>query len=389
MATRKRKRQMVLADPAAIMLETKTKPEFFPVSALADHLRESPYQTRSTPFDPDDEADRALAMSILEKGIIQPVGLHRDNDDFFVLWGHRRLAASIWLLRNHGKDVLVPAMVYAENSATLTIVENYHRKDLHVVEKALSIKRMVDNGIPRDEILALTGLSQASFYFLIQIAEAPSSLREEMLRAKIGIVYAAKLAALAKENEAAAMEAARRLASGDSWSEVMEEEKKPVKITSIPQPTGNASGDSAAAAAAVSQAPPQSEARERGTSLSPSPAAREGVGWPTPEMPSAAPEEGFAEPNVSRETHAYLSSEAWPEVLLEAGVAEEDLTLAMCDLTRQGALLPRSALEDWAAGWLNIPPEKREVIRAAFNTLNELPVEYRAYVVPCERGETS
>jgi ParB family chromosome partitioning protein len=83
----------------------------------------------------------ALAASISEQGLLQPIGvIHMWGDTYRVVFGHRRLAAAI-----HLGLVRIPCMLQEADPDELFIpqlVENLQRLDLNDLEKAQAMERL-------------------------------------------------------------------------------------------------------------------------------------------------------------------------------------------------------------------------------------------------------
>lgn len=93
----------------------------------------------------EDEAINELAASIRRVGLIVPLVVYVDGDEFHLIAGHRRLHASI----RAGLEK-VPCCVrdYKEAARTeVSFAENLFRKDLTPIETAAGIKDTLDQGV--------------------------------------------------------------------------------------------------------------------------------------------------------------------------------------------------------------------------------------------------
>ena len=110
-----------------------------------DAIRANPDQPRKY-FEP--EALRELAESIRRYGILQPLTVRHGEDGYELIAGERRLrAAKLAGLRE------VPCLAVQsdeEESALLSLIENLQRQDLHYMEEAAAIAKLI----------AVYGLSQ-------------------------------------------------------------------------------------------------------------------------------------------------------------------------------------------------------------------------------------
>ena len=95
----------------------------------------------------------ALADSIKNHGVIQPILVRPIGDKFEIIAGERRYKASVMAGLKE-----IPAIVRQlddKQSAELALIENVQRKDLTPIEEALSYKKILDMGYLTQEQLAL------------------------------------------------------------------------------------------------------------------------------------------------------------------------------------------------------------------------------------------
>ena len=120
-----------------------------------------------------------LAESIKAKGVMQNLTVvEREDGDYTVIIGHRRLAASL----QAGLDVVPCAVVQMdekEQQSTM-LVENMQRSDLTVYEQAQGFQMMLDLGSTEDEIAEKTGFSKQTVKHRINLAKLdPDILKEK------------------------------------------------------------------------------------------------------------------------------------------------------------------------------------------------------------------
>jgi hypothetical protein len=99
-------------------------------------IKDNPYQPRITI---EKEPLRALTQSILQRGLINPISVLKDGENFIIISGHRRLRAFKNL-----KYKTIPCIVKDRQNNNELIIdlvhENLVREDLTPIEKGLSIK---------------------------------------------------------------------------------------------------------------------------------------------------------------------------------------------------------------------------------------------------------
>src|SRR5712691_4407521 len=101
-------------------------------------VRPNRHQPR-TAFDPEGLSE--LAASIARHGVLQPIVVSADGDNFELVAGHRRVLAA----RLAGRTT-IPAVVRDEvgNRLELALVENLQRADLNAIETARAYKLLME-----------------------------------------------------------------------------------------------------------------------------------------------------------------------------------------------------------------------------------------------------
>lgn len=97
-----------------------------------------------------------LMSSIRENGLLQPIGVWKENEEYIVCYGHRRLKAMEKLGRKSlviGKEVIVyPNKIDSVDFLVLNITENLHRVDNTPIELAKACNLLKDTGLSPSEI---------------------------------------------------------------------------------------------------------------------------------------------------------------------------------------------------------------------------------------------
>jgi ParB family chromosome partitioning protein len=125
----------------------------------------------------DEEAIAALADSIRELGVLQPLIVRPDGDDGFTLVaGERRLRAA----RRLGMQT-VPAIVRDTDDATSlahAIVENVQREDLNPLEEAAAYRQLIEEfGLTHEQVAARVGKSRATVTNLVRLLQLAPSIQ--------------------------------------------------------------------------------------------------------------------------------------------------------------------------------------------------------------------
>lgn len=166
------------------------------------------YELDSNPFQPrrefGDAEIEALAESIKQHGLLQPVSVRRVGQRYQLVAGERRLRAAIkagWQQ--------VPAQVVEVDDrqmAELAIVENLHRKDLNALEKAASFREYLDRyGSTQEELAGRLQIDRSTVANLIRLLELPEAVQEAVRRGAISAGHARALLPLDEEHDQVAV----------------------------------------------------------------------------------------------------------------------------------------------------------------------------------------
>ena len=102
---------------------------------------------------------RELADSIRQHGVLQPLSVQKADGAYVLVGGERRLRAAGLAGLTHVPCILVK--VTPQDSALLALVENLQRSDLHYLEEAAAISRLITTyGMSQEEAARRLGRSQ-------------------------------------------------------------------------------------------------------------------------------------------------------------------------------------------------------------------------------------
>ena len=124
-----------------------------------EQIEPSPFQAR-TAFDETEIA--ALAVSILQNGLLQPISVRKTGyHKYQLVAGERRLRAAV--LAGLETVPCLEAEVDGRASALLALVENLQRKDLHYLEEAEAIAAFLhQTGMTQEAVAAQLGMSPSA-----------------------------------------------------------------------------------------------------------------------------------------------------------------------------------------------------------------------------------
>ncbi|MBV9076744.1 MAG: ParB/RepB/Spo0J family partition protein [Methylobacteriaceae bacterium] len=161
-----------------------------------EFLRRNPRNPR-TSFD-EEELD-ALAASIRERGIIQPIivrALPNLPDVFEIIAGERRWRAA---QRAGLHDVPVVAVVADDKQALeLAIIENVQRQDLNVLEEAAGYERLIaEHGYTQADLGQVLGKSRSHVANTLRLLKLPVAVRDRVGKGELSAGHARALLAVA------------------------------------------------------------------------------------------------------------------------------------------------------------------------------------------------
>ena len=170
-----------------------------------DQIAPNPAQPRRH-FAPD--SLKELADSIRVHGILQPLTVQRGAYSYILIAGERRLRAA-----GMAGLTTVPCVILEvsqENSALLALIENLQRSDLHYLEEAAAIQRLIATfHLSQEEAAAKLGKSQSAVANKLRLLRLSAPCREELCR--LGLTERHARALLRLTDEEAQLSAIRHI----------------------------------------------------------------------------------------------------------------------------------------------------------------------------------
>lgn len=125
-----------------------------------------------------------LADSIRQFGIIQPLSVRRNGEDYELIAGERRLRAAKELNLDFVPCVILEAT--EEKSAEISIIENLIREDLNIFEQAMAIQVLIDTyGLTQERVAEKLSNSQSFVANKLRLLRFSSIEREIILKNKL------------------------------------------------------------------------------------------------------------------------------------------------------------------------------------------------------------
>ncbi|MGB9774134.1 MAG: ParB/RepB/Spo0J family partition protein [Bacteroidota bacterium] len=148
----------------------------------------------------DIEKLEELKASILSKGIIQPITVHRMGDGTYeLIAGERRLRAAILAGLQY-----IPAYILEVTSEAelleLALIENLQREDLNPIEEAQSYQRLITEcQLTHEEIARRIGKDRSTITNMLRLLKLPKEIQESLRRNEITTGHARALINLPTE----------------------------------------------------------------------------------------------------------------------------------------------------------------------------------------------
>lgn len=143
----------------------------------------SPWQPRS---EFDEDALQALADSIREQGLVQPVIVRQNDQGYELVAGERRWRA----VKRLGWTTVQAVVMEAsdERMRELALVENLQRQDLNPLETAYAYQSLQDElGLTHEQVASRLGVSRSAVTNMLRLLELPDEVKrliaERRLRA--------------------------------------------------------------------------------------------------------------------------------------------------------------------------------------------------------------
>lgn len=193
-----------------------------------DEISPNPWQPRR---DFDEESLNALASSIRENGLIQPVVVRKKKDGTYELAaGERR-----WRAAKIAGLTVIPAISkeYDDRSmAEMALVENLQRKDLNPVDEGMAYRKLMDEyGLTQENISQKVGKSRPYVANMVRLLDLPEEVKDFLSKGQLTAGQARPLLGL--ESDAEKVQLARRIVkeglSARKVEDIIREVKEPKK----------------------------------------------------------------------------------------------------------------------------------------------------------------
>ncbi len=162
-----------------------------------DEIVPNPYQPRKS-F--DEAAIRELADSIRDHGLLQPVVVVENGDDYILIAGERRVRAS----REAGLETIraVVADIDRSRFRELALIENIQREALNPVELARAYKELIEeHGITQEALAQMVHKSRSQIANTMRLLQLDAYAQEKIATGEISQGHAKVMVGLEPEDQ--------------------------------------------------------------------------------------------------------------------------------------------------------------------------------------------
>jgi ParB family chromosome partitioning protein len=153
-------------------------------------IRPNPNQPR---IQFDEEALDELAESIRLRGVLQPILLRPEGEEYMIIAGERR-----WRAAQRARLHAIPAIVREIDESTtseIALIENIQRQDLNPLEEAEGYRQLIQrHGHTQDEVGRIVHKSRSHVANLLRLLDLPEFVRQSLLKGDISMGHARAIA---------------------------------------------------------------------------------------------------------------------------------------------------------------------------------------------------
>ena len=175
------------------LIPTDLVDEEFDLTASEDKKSSELKQIKISEIIPDENQPRrdfapealdALAASIKEHGVLQPIVVTKEDGKYKIVAGERR-----WRASKIAKLDKIPAIVRSldsQNRLELSIIENAQREDLNPIELATAYAKLKNQfNLSDEDIAAKVGKSEATVQNTLRLLNLPEDVKRTMVKEKL------------------------------------------------------------------------------------------------------------------------------------------------------------------------------------------------------------
>jgi len=162
-----------------------------------NNIKVNPFQPRKH-F--DEKALAELSESIKRHGLLQPIVVVEEMDEYVIVAGERRFRASRMAKTKTIKAVVVSAT--AEEMRELALIENIQREELNAIELAKSYSELIEvHAITQEELSGLIYKSRSAITNTLRLLQLSPKAQRAVIDKTISAGHAKMLVALSSKDQ--------------------------------------------------------------------------------------------------------------------------------------------------------------------------------------------
>jgi len=162
-----------------------------------DRIHRGRYQPRQV-FEP--EALQELADSIRAQGVVQPIVVRPEGNNFELVAGERR-----WRAAQLAGLQKIPAVIReldSRSAAAIALIENIQREDLNPLEEAQAFLRLIEEfDLTHQQVAESVGRSRAAVSNLIRLLDLAEPVKQQVNKGLLDMGHARALLALIRHDQ--------------------------------------------------------------------------------------------------------------------------------------------------------------------------------------------
>ena len=145
----------------------------------------------------DKEKIEALAQSIKEHGIIQPLIVTKEKEIYYIIAGERRWRAA--RVAGIKKVPVIERNATKKEIMELALIENIQREDLNPVEEAEAYQKLIDEfEMTQDQVAGIVGKSRPAIANTLRLLKLSKEVRNFLISGELTVGQARPLLAIEK-----------------------------------------------------------------------------------------------------------------------------------------------------------------------------------------------
>ncbi len=147
----------------------------------------------------DEQALQELSESLRTQGVLQPVVVKKEGNEFILIAGERRYRAA----RLSGLEEIPAVVIEGKDESEMlqmALVENMQREDLNPLEMAGAFRQLMDEaGLTQNQLASQVGKSRAAVANILRLLTLPEKIKQMLREGQLSEGHARAILALDTE----------------------------------------------------------------------------------------------------------------------------------------------------------------------------------------------